>query len=31
VIYFGYSRHHSRLQHPDNQRDPANRPPHLVK
>ncbi len=31
VIYFGYSRHHSRLQHGDPERDATNSPPHLVK
>jgi APA family basic amino acid/polyamine antiporter len=31
VIYFGYSRHHSRLQHGGGELDAASRPPHLVK
>jgi len=31
VIYFGYSRHHSRLQHGDSERDAATSPPHFVK
>ena len=31
VIYFGYSRHHSRLQHGDSERDAASNPPHFVK
>jgi APA family basic amino acid/polyamine antiporter len=31
VIYFSYSRHHSRLQHGDTESDTASSPPHLVK
>lgn len=31
VIYFSYSRHHSRLQHGDSQRDTASSPPYFVK
>jgi len=31
VIYFSYSRHHSRLQHGDRERDAASSPQHFMK